>query len=222
MIWLVVAVGLILAVFGAMAGGAPRCPEPKRAYPGSVRRLRGHVRHHVPNAGRIDLDLTTTVSPHHLTRGAPRRASGLLVGSGAVRSLFPAGAACGAVRALQRLFDVPRWLTRPGSSPTGWLPCALSSRCCAWCSGTEHEHPVRIFEPSGARVAVGLTTDSELVLVGGVMTFTQRPVREVMTPRTEEVVPRMRRSTTSPRSSRRAAIAGFRLSRASWTKSCGC
>jgi putative hemolysin len=35
--------------------------------------------------------------------------------------------------------------------------------------------------------AVGLTTDSELVLVGGVMTFTQRPVREVMTPRTDIV-----------------------------------
>jgi CBS domain containing-hemolysin-like protein len=35
--------------------------------------------------------------------------------------------------------------------------------------------------------AAGLTADDELIMVGGVMTFTDRPAREVMTPRTELV-----------------------------------
>jgi CBS domain containing-hemolysin-like protein len=35
--------------------------------------------------------------------------------------------------------------------------------------------------------ATGAAVDEELIMVGGVMTFTERPVREVMTPRTEIV-----------------------------------
>jgi CBS domain containing-hemolysin-like protein len=35
--------------------------------------------------------------------------------------------------------------------------------------------------------AAGLTADDELIMVGGVMTFTDRPAREVMTPRTDVV-----------------------------------
>jgi magnesium and cobalt transporter len=88
-------------------------------------------------------------------------------------------------------YFIPRWLT-----PS--LPGALTDRLVPvlrhWSSVLGVALPARSADrPQDLRsiwregAAVGLTADSDLSLVGGVMTFAQRPVREVMTPRTEIV-----------------------------------
>jgi CBS domain containing-hemolysin-like protein len=86
---------------------------------------------------------------------------------------------------------VPRWLTQPRAETVAdrvipilrpWsrvlgllLPARTATR----------PTDLRAIWREGA--AVGLEDDGELVMVGGVMAFSARPVREVMTPRTEIV-----------------------------------
>jgi len=86
---------------------------------------------------------------------------------------------------------VPRWLTQPRAETVAdkvipilrpWsrllgllLPARVATR----------PTDLRSIWREGA--AVGLRADDELVLVGGVMAFSVRPVREVMTPRTDIV-----------------------------------
>jgi CBS domain containing-hemolysin-like protein len=190
MIWLVVAVGLILAVFGAMAGGALIAlsrSELTRVVSG---RLRG-AQASMASLAQIDLDLATasaTTSLGVLLLGAAIPA--LLVGSGAVRSLFLLVLVAVPFVLFSGYF-IPRWLT-----PS--LPGALTDRLVPvlrhWSSVLGVALPARSADrPQDLRsiwregAAVGLTADSDLSLVGGVMTFAQRPVREVMTPRTEIV-----------------------------------
>jgi len=190
MIWLVVAVGLVLAVFGAMAGGALIALSRSELTRVVSRRLRG-TQVSMGSLGQIDLDLTTasaTTSLGVLLLGAAIPA--LLVGSGAVRSLFLLVLVAVPFVLFSGYF-VPRWLTQS-------LPGGLTDRLVPvlrhWSSvlgvvlparNADRPQDLRAIWREGA--AVGLTTDSELVLVGGVMTFTQRPVREVMTPRTDIV-----------------------------------
>jgi magnesium and cobalt transporter len=190
MIWLVVAVGLILAVFGAMAGGALIAlsrSELTRVVSG---RLRG-AQASMASLAQIDLDLaaaSATTSLGVLLLGAAIPA--LLVGSGAVRSLFLLVLVAVPFVLFSGYF-IPRWLT-----PS--LPGALTDRLVPvlrhWSSVLGVALPARSADrPQDLRsiwregAAVGLTADSDLSLVGGVMTFAQRPVREVMTPRTEIV-----------------------------------
>jgi putative hemolysin len=190
MIWLVVTVGLVLAVFGAMAGGALIALSRSELTRVVSRRLRG-TQVSMGSLGQIDLDLTTasaTTSLGVLLLGAAIPA--LLVGSGAVRSLFLLVLVAVPFVLFSGYF-VPRWLTQS-------LPGGLTDRLVPvlrhWSSvlgvvlparNADRPQELRAIWREGA--AVGLTTDSELVLVGGVMTFTQRPVREVMTPRTDIV-----------------------------------
>jgi len=190
MIWLVVTVGLVLAVFGAMAGGALIALSRSELTRVVSRRLRG-TQVSMGSLGQIDLDLITasaTTSLGVLLLGAA--ISALLVGSGAVRSLFLLVLVAVPFVLFSGYF-VPRWLTQS-------LPGGLTDRLVPvlrhWSSvlgvvlparNADRPQELRAIWREGA--AVGLTTDSELVLVGGVMTFTQRPVREVMTPRTDIV-----------------------------------
>ncbi len=86
---------------------------------------------------------------------------------------------------------VPRWLARPRAEslrnvvvpvlrPLAWLlRLILPARPVPGAS------ELRAVWREGA--ASGLAVDDELIMVGGVMTFTDRPVREVMTPRTDLV-----------------------------------
>jgi CBS domain containing-hemolysin-like protein len=190
MIWLVVAVGLILAVFGAMAGGALIAlsrSELTRVVSGQLRGARASM----ASLGQIDLDLTTasaTTSLGVLLLGAAIPA--LLVGSGAVRSLFLLVLVAVPFVLFSGYF-IPRWLT---PSLPGGLTDRLVPVLRHWSSVLRLALPARSADrPQDLRsiwregAAVGLTADSELGLVGGVMTFAQRPVREVMTPRTELV-----------------------------------
>ncbi|MGH7582305.1 MAG: CBS domain-containing protein, partial [Gemmatimonadales bacterium] len=87
-------------------------------------------------------------------------------------------------------YVLPRWLTAPRAERVvnrlrpviaGWttlLGIVLQARA------GDADDEVRALAREGA--ATGLGTD-ELVMVGGVMSFTGRPVREVMTPRTDVV-----------------------------------
>jgi CBS domain containing-hemolysin-like protein len=190
MIWLVVAAGLVLAVFGATAGGALIALSRSELARVVSRRLRGAAPS-MATLGQIDFHLTAasaTTSLGVLLLGAA--APALLVGSGAVRSLILLLLVAVPFVLFSGYF-IPRWLTQ--SLPEG-LTDRLVPGLQRWSSvlgvvlparAAERPYDLRSIWREGA--AVGLTTDGELALVGGVLTFTQRPVREVMTPRTELV-----------------------------------
>jgi CBS domain containing-hemolysin-like protein len=86
---------------------------------------------------------------------------------------------------------IPRWLARPRAEAlrnvvvpvlrpiTRLLGFLLPARA------RPGAGELRSFWREGA--ATGIAADEELIMVGGVMTFTERPVREVMTPRTDLV-----------------------------------
>jgi len=190
MIWLVVGVGLILAVFGAMAGGALIALSRAELARVVSRRLRGAAPS-MATLGQIDFHLTAasaTTSLGVLLLGAATPA--LLVGSGAVRSLLFLVLVAVPIVLFSGYF-IPRWLTQ--SLPEG-LTDRLLPGLRRWSSVLGVVLPARVADRPGdlrsiwrEGAAVGLTMDGELALVGGVMSFTQRPVREVMTPRTEIV-----------------------------------
>ncbi|HZE74825.1 MAG TPA: hemolysin family protein [Gemmatimonadales bacterium] len=190
MIWLVVGVGLVLAVFGAIAGGALIALSRSELTRVVSRRLRGGQAS-MASLGQIDFDLTTAsalTSLGVLLLGAAIPA--LLVGSGAVRSLILLVLVAVPFVLFSGYFG-PRWLTQslPGGLTDRLIPVLrhLSSvlGIVLPARGANRPQDLRSIWREGA--AVGLTADSELALVGGVMTFTQRAVREVMTPRTEIV-----------------------------------
>jgi CBS domain containing-hemolysin-like protein len=190
MIWLVVGAGLILAVFGATAGGALIALSRSELARVVTRRLRGAAPS-MDTLGQIDFHLTAasaTTSLGVLILGAATPA--LLVGSGAVRSLILLLLVAVPFVLFSGYF-IPRWLTQ---ALPEWLTDRLVPGLQRWSSvlrvvlparRADRPHDLRSIWREGA--AVGLTTDGELALVGGVMTFSQRPLREVMTPRTELV-----------------------------------
>jgi len=115
---------------------------------------------------------------------------GLLAGSAASRSLIVLALLAVPV-VLLAAYLLPRWLTQPRAAGVAervipilrpWsrvlgllLPARTATR----------PNDLRSIWREGA--AVGLRADDELVMVGGVMAFSVRPVREVMTPRTDIV-----------------------------------
>jgi CBS domain containing-hemolysin-like protein len=190
MIWLVVAVGLLIAVFGATAGAALITVSRAELTRAVGRRLRGAA----PSLAwlaEVDAYLTAasaTTSLGVLIVGAAL--PGLLAGSGR-RLVVVLLALVGVPLVLLAAYLVPRWLTlpraqgvadrvmpflRPWSRVLGLvLPARVAKR----------PTDLRSIWREGA--AVGLRADDELVMVGGVMAFSVRPVREVMTPRTDLV-----------------------------------
>ncbi|HWB42037.1 MAG TPA: hemolysin family protein [Gemmatimonadales bacterium] len=189
MIWVVVAVGLLIAVFGATAGAALITVSRAELTRVVGRRLRGAT----PSLNwltEVDANLTAasaTTSLGVLIVGAVLPA--LLAGSG--RRVLVLLALAGVPLVLLAAYLVPRWLTLPRAQGVAdrvmpllrpWsrvLGLVLPSR------GAKRPTDLRSIWREGA--AVGLRADDELVMVGGVMAFSVRPVREVMTPRTELV-----------------------------------
>ncbi len=86
---------------------------------------------------------------------------------------------------------LPRWLTQPRAAKAvaGLRPALGAVRTLLGMvlpgESRLHGEDVNALARQGA--ATGLGNGEELVMVGGVMTFAERPVREVMTPRTEVV-----------------------------------
>ena len=189
MIWIVVAVGLLISVFGATAGAALITVSRAELTRVVARRLRGAA----PSLAwlaEVDANLTAasaTTSLGVLIVGAALPA--LLAGSG--RRLLVLVALAGVPLVLLAAYLVPRWLTLPRAQGVSdrvmpllrpWsriLGLVLPTR------GAKRPTDLRSIWREGA--AVGLRADDELVMVGGVMAFSVRPVREVMTPRTELV-----------------------------------
>jgi CBS domain containing-hemolysin-like protein len=85
---------------------------------------------------------------------------------------------------------LPRWLTRPYA---GRVRGALQPVLRLWGRFVAMLLPARPSRPQSELqafwrdAAAGAATDEELIMVGGVMTFSARTAREVMTPRTEIV-----------------------------------
>jgi putative hemolysin len=188
MIWLAIALGVVLTVFGATAGAALITVSRTELTRAVGRRLRGAAASLVGLA-QIDRYLTAasaTTSLGVLLLGAS--VPGLLSGS-APRSLV-ALVLVAVPLVLFAAYLVPRWLTQPRAETVAgrvtpilrpWsrvlgllLPARTATR----------PTDLRSIWREGA--AVG-DQDDELMMVGGVMAFSSRPVREVMTPRTEIV-----------------------------------
>jgi putative hemolysin len=189
MIWLVVATGLLIAVFGATAGAALITVSRAELTRAVGRRLRGAT----PSLSwlvEVDADLTAASATTSL---------GVLIVGAALPALFGSGrrlpvlllALIGVPLVLLAAYLVPRWLTLPRAQGVAdrvmpllrpWsrvLGLLLPTRT------AKRPTDLRSIWREGA--AVGLRADDELVMVGGVMAFSVRPVREVMTPRTDLV-----------------------------------
>ena len=190
MIWLAILLGVVLTAFGATAGAALITVSRAELTRAVGRRLRGAAAS-LAGLAQIDKYLTAasaTTSLGVLLLGASVPA--LLAGSQAPR-LVVAFVLLAVPLVLFAAYLVPRWLTQPRAESVAervtpilqpWsrvlgllLPARTATR----------PTDLRSIWREGA--AVGVEDDDELMMVGGVMAFSSRPVREVMTPRTEIV-----------------------------------
>lgn len=190
MTWLAVILGVALTAFGATAGAALITVSRAELTRAVGRRLRGAAAS-LSGLAQIDYYLTAasaTTSLGVLLLGAA--IPGLLAGSSAPR-IVVAVALLAVPLVLFAAYLVPRWLTQPRAETVAdrvipilrpWsrvlgmvLPARTATR----------PTDLRSIWREGA--AVGIEGDDELMMVGGVMAFSSRPVREVMTPRTEIV-----------------------------------
>jgi putative hemolysin len=190
MIWLAILLGVVLTVFGATAGAALITVSRAELTRAVGRRLRG-ASASLAGLAQIDRYLTAasaTTSLGVLLLGAS--VPGLLAGSSAPRVLV-AFVLLAVPLVLFAAYLVPRWLTQPRAEGVAdrvipvlrpWsrvLGLLLPAR------NATRPTDLRSIWREGA--AVGVADDDELMMVGGVMAFSSRPVREVMTPRTEIV-----------------------------------
>ena len=192
MIWLVVVIGVAVAAFGATAGAALVTVSRVELTRAVSRRLRGGT----PSLswlGQIDYYLTAasaTTSLGVLLVGAVIPALLANVGAGTPR-LIVVLALLAVPLVLITAYLVPRWLTQPRAESVAERVIPLLR---PWSRVIGLLLPARVAtRPTDFRAiwregaAVGLRADDEMAMVGGVMAFSVRPVREVMTPRTEIV-----------------------------------
>lgn len=210
MTWAVFVLGLLLTTLGATAGSALVATSRAELARLATTQLRGGG---VPVARlaeveRLLIAASSTTSLGVLLLGAAL--VGLLAGAGRVTSLLvlllvgiPAVVVGGYL--LPRLFATGRAekalaatlpVLRPWSALLGLLLPA---------DGPGAESRFRAILRGGA--AVDPDASGELELVGGVLTFAERPVREVMTPRTEIVA--IAEDATKPEISQAFAQSGY-------------
>jgi putative hemolysin len=189
MIWLAIVLGVVLTVFGATAGSALITVSRAELTRAVSRRLRGAAAS-LAGLAQIDRYLTAasaTTSLGVLLLGAS--VPGLLAGS-APRSLV-ALVLVAVPLVLFAAYLVPRWLTQPRAES---VAARVTPILRPWSRALGLLLPARTAtRPTDLRsiwregAAIGDQGDNELMMVGGVMAFTSRPVREVMTPRTDIV-----------------------------------
>jgi CBS domain containing-hemolysin-like protein len=189
MTWLAILVGVAVAAFGATAGAALITVSRTELTRAVSRRLRGAV----PSLAWLSQVDT------YLTAASATTSLGVLLVGAALPGLFGSGAPrvlvvlaiIGVPLVLLGAYLVPRRLTQPRAETVAdrvipvlrpWsrvvgllLPARTATR------------PTDLRSNWREGAAVGLRADDELFLVGGVMAFSVRPVREVMTPRTDLV-----------------------------------
>jgi len=187
-IWAVVLVGLVLTVFGATAGASLVAISRVELTRAASRQLRGAAGA-LTRLARLDALLvaaSTTTALGVVVLGAafPAAFSGSRWWIVALLGLFIAVPVV-----LFGGYLLPRWVTQPRAESVAKRVIPLLE---LWSRVLQLALPVR----RGDRVnqlrslwregvAVGLDVETDLEMVGGVVTFTERPVREVMTPRTD-------------------------------------
>jgi CBS domain containing-hemolysin-like protein len=190
MILLVFFIGLTLAIFGAVAGTAlvslSRL-ELTRAVAGKLRGTTGSLVWLAEMEGYLSATASLTalgvviagVAIPAFFTGVTLAVLALLLVLGAVPSVILAG------------YLIPRWLARPRAEALRNFvvpvlrPLATVMNVVLPASAAPGAGQLRALWRESA--AAGFAKDDELLMVGGVMTFSERPVREVMTPRTDLV-----------------------------------
>jgi putative hemolysin len=190
MIWVAVLLGVALTAFGATAGAALITVSRAELTRAVGRRLRGAAAS-LAGLAQIDKYLTAasaTTSLGVLLLGASVPA--LLAGSQAPR-LVVAFVLLAVPLVLFAAYLVPRWITQPRAES---VAARVTPILQPWSRVLGLLLPARnATRPTDLRsiwregAAVSETHDDELMMVGGVMAFSSRPVREVMTPRTDIV-----------------------------------
>lgn len=190
MIWLAILLGVALTAFGATAGAALITVSRAELTRAVGRRLKGAAAS-LAGLAQIDKYLTAasaTTSLGVLLLGASVPA--LLAGSQAPR-LVVAFVLLAVPLILFAAYLVPRWLTQPRAES---VAARVTPVLQPWSRVMGLLLPARTAtRPTDLRsiwregAAVSETDDDELMMVGGVMAFSSRPVREVMTPRTDIV-----------------------------------
>jgi putative hemolysin len=190
MIWLAILLGVALTSFGATAGAALITVSRAELTRAVGRRLKGAAAS-LAGLAQIDRYLTAasaTTSLGVLLLGASVPA--LLAGSQAPR-LVVAFVLLAVPLVLFAAYLVPRWLTQPRAES---VAARVTPVLQPWSRVLGLLLPARTAtRPTDLRsiwregAAISDTDDDELMMVGGVMAFSSRPVREVMTPRTDIV-----------------------------------
>ncbi|HMV31964.1 MAG: hemolysin family protein [Gemmatimonadales bacterium] len=190
MIWVVLAVGLGLAIFGAVAGTALVSLSRLELTRAVAGQLKG-------NAGSLGW---LAQMEEYLGVTGILTALGMIIVGAALPAFFTGYtlAALALVLVLVVVpgvllagYFIPRWLVRPRAERLRNLVVPLLRllaslvRLVLPARALPGASELRAVWREGA--ATGLAKDDELLMVGGVMTFTERPAREVMTPRTELV-----------------------------------
>ncbi len=189
MTWVVLLGGLALAIFGAVAGTAlvsVSRMELTRAVAGQLRGGAGSL------AWIAEME-------EYLGVTAVLTALGVVLVGAAIPPFLP-GATLAVILLIVLVsvpavillgYLVPRWLARPRAEALRNLivpvlrPVARVVGVFLPARAVPGAGELRALWREGA--AAGFAADEELIMVGGVMTFTERPVREVMTPRTDLV-----------------------------------
>jgi putative hemolysin len=190
MIWGIFVLGLLLAAFGSTAGSALLATSRSALARIASAQLRGEPVHHGPleEVEELLMAASTTTSLGVLLLGAS-----LIAGLAGGGRLVAAAVLLlvGVPAAIMGAYLLPRWVTARHASnvadallpvlrPWGKVLRLLLPDQTAW-----SEQRYRAIAREGA--ASDLETTDELTLVGGVLSFAERPVREVMTPRTDVV-----------------------------------
>ena len=188
MIWLAFAMGVFLTGFGATAGAALLAVSRRQLAHTLASRLRG---------GGVSLGWLAEVDVR-LGAASATTSLGVVLLAGSLPAVFVGSALSRSSIALALValplalvlgYLVPRWLTEPRAEAVAE---ALRPIFNPWSRVIAILLPIR--PPSRQRdlgrvwhggAAAGAGTDEELAMIGGVMMFTQRDVRDVMTPRTE-------------------------------------
>jgi CBS domain containing-hemolysin-like protein len=188
--WLVFAFGLLLTGFGATAGAALMTVSRRELTRVVSRRLRG---------GGPSLSWLAEAD-QYLTSASATTSLGLLlvgaslpgvVGASALLRSTAVLAVATVIFALVTGYLIPRWLSRPRAEMVAnrvlpvIRPWSLLLGLVLPARARGRTHDLRSIWREGA--AGGLGSEEEFQMIGGVMTFSQRQVREVMTPRTDIV-----------------------------------
>ncbi len=190
MIWLAFSLGLVLTALGATAGAALLSVSRAELSEAVSRQLRG---------GGDTLEWLGRTEAY-LTAASATTTFGVVLLGAAFPAVF-AGSGRAVLAVVLPLVAVPfvlfsgylapRWLTRARAEAVVAAAVPLLER---WSRVLGMILPAR--RPSRLQdvrtiwreaTAVGLRTDEDLRLVGGAMSFVHRPIRQVMTPRTELV-----------------------------------